>query len=110
MTMEATIHGRRMRLLGSREAPGVVLDTWEALDKRRGSVDRVGLVALVTDASDGTENPFLPWADTYAVGYTSDPDTDPVERFLEAVRQERERSRERLSEPLQFRQVHPSRD
>lgn len=106
MTTEATIHGRRMRLLGSREAPGVLLDTWQDLDQPPGSVTRVGVVALITDGSGGVENPFLPWGDTYAVGYTRNPSGDPVERFLEAVRQERERSRERLSAPLEMRAVY----
>jgi hypothetical protein len=96
---ETTIQGHRVRLLAVRSAPGVVLDIWEDSDQPVGSVFRVGVVAVVTDGSDGTRNPFLPWGAMYAVAYAAQPDPDPVKRFLEALRQERERAAERLGGP-----------
>lgn len=102
---ETTIQGHRVRLLSSREAPGVLLDTWEDLGQPVGTVFRVGVVATIQPGLEATAEPFMPWADTYAVGYVTRPDGDPEARFVEALRQERERALERLGGPVQFRQA-----
>lgn len=102
---ETTIQGHRVRLLSSRQAPGVRLETWEDLGQPVGTVFRVGVVATIQPGLEATAEPFMPWADTYAVGYVAHPDPDPVGRFLEALRQERARTAERLGGPLEFHQV-----
>lgn len=102
-----TIQGHRVRLLTSRRAPGLLLDTWEDLGQPVGTVFRVGVVATVQPGLEATAEPFMPWADTYAVGYVPRPDPDPAARFLEALRQERKRAAERLGGPVHFEQVWP---
>jgi hypothetical protein len=106
---ETTIHGRHVRLLESWQAPGLVLDRWEDLDEDSDSLRRIGVVVMIVDGGSHSpdEDPNMPWAEKWAVGYTDTPPNTPRKRFLEAVRQERERALERLSEPVEFRLVYP---
>lgn len=107
---ETTIRGRRVRLLESWEAPGLVLDRWEDPAEPCGSWRSIGVVVLVTDGGSHSvdEDPNMPWGDTWAMGYTPYPSEDPVERFREAIRQERERAAERLGGPITWEQIGPS--
>ena len=43
-----TIDGRPVRLLGTHQAPGCLIDTWETPDEEPGSDFRTGLVVTVT--------------------------------------------------------------
>lgn len=104
---ETTIQGHRVRLLSSRQAPGVLLDTWEDLGQPVGTISRVGVVATIQPGQEVTAEPFMPWADTYAVGYVAQPDVHPAARFVEAIRQEQERAAERLGGPVHYEQVRP---
>lgn len=104
---DTTIQGHRVRLLSTRQAPGVLLDTWEDLGQPVGSVSRVGIVATfqrghdLADGDTGLLNPFVP-DPVIAMGYVDQASADPVARFHEALGQERVRARERLSSPLSF--------
>lgn len=106
---ETTIQGHRVRLLATHRAPGVLVDTWEDLGKPVGSLWRVGVVVTFRDGHDyvngssGVAHPFLP-DPVYAAAYDDRPSRDPVERFQEALRQERERAMERLGGALHFEQ------
>lgn len=110
--IETTIQGHQVRLLATRQAPGVLLDTWEDLGQPRDSSRRTGVVVTfrkghdLLDGNTGLTDPFVP-SDIYAMGYDDQPSRDPAERFEEALRQERERARDRLGGPLRFNGVGP---
>lgn len=108
---EATIQGSRVRLLECLERDGVLIDTWEHLDQPEGAWRRVGAVVTFPvgyhwEPDGPLDLPDMPsaWA------YDDRPSADPVERFQEADRQERERARERLGGPVEFTQVYPPVD
>lgn len=103
-SIQTVIYGRQVRLVVTQHVPGMLLDTWEDLGKPAGSVFRVGVVASIRQGQEATAQPFIPWASAFAVAYVAQPDHDPVARFEEALLQERERARERMTDG-EFHQV-----
>lgn len=104
--METIIDGRPVRLLGTREAPGAIIDTWMALDEAADSVDRTGVVVTVRGGQEIAAEPFHGWAGNYGFAVVSAPADDAVARFQVALRQAHRRYEERMSDG-QFSQVWP---
>jgi len=101
-----TIGGRPVRLLGTREAPGAIIDTWKALDQRDDD-DAVGLVITFTAKYPDNEAQFYDDdLDLFARAYGVTPADDPAERFRVALEHDHQRAMERMSDG-QFSQVWP---
>ena len=105
-TMETTIEGKLVRLLGTRTAPGCLIDLWETPGEAPGSIFRTWLVVSVRTGQEQAAEPFHQWADVEGYAVVAEPASDPLERFREALRQARVRHEERHSD-AQFVQVLP---
>lgn len=96
--MITTIGDHQVRLVRTWEAPAAVIDAWETLDAPVGSVFHTGVVVTVLTGQEASAEPFHGWADVYGYAVVERPDSDPLERFHEALRQAHERHRQRHTE------------
>lgn len=104
MTIETTMQGQRVRLLWSSVENGVLLDTWEHLDRAPGSWLRIGYVGTFPVGQDW-EFGSMPDGPT-TTAYDDHPSRDPLERLRSALWQERARAKKRLTGG-QFQQIYP---
>jgi hypothetical protein len=97
--MRATVQGRRFELLDTVETALFMADVWRDLGHSLGHVFASGVVVLVRpQVAYATVEPFIPFGSLYALGWeVAEMPTDPVDRFQEALRQERLRAEERLT-------------
>lgn len=97
--VEGTFDGRFARLLTTVEGDGWVADTWDSPAERHGGLDfRAGVVFTVAPWAKAGAEPWTPWGSMFAFAVSERPASDPVERFHEALRQEHERARDRLTD------------
>lgn len=97
--MRGTVQGRHFVLLDTVETPLLVADVWRDLGHSLGHVFGTGVVVLVRpQVPYATVEPFIPFGHLYGLGWEVEQmPQDPVERFHEALRQERLRAQERLT-------------
>lgn len=105
-TVETTIDGQAVRLLGTATIPGGLIDTWETLEPRH-AVFRTGTVVTVATGQEQAAAPFFGWESVYGYAVVQRPADEPVARFQEALRQAHVRHEERQS-GARFTQVAAS--
>jgi hypothetical protein len=96
--VRADVQGRRVELLDTMNTALFTADVWRDLGHPLGHVFATGVVLLVRPQLPyATVEPFIPFGHLYGLGWEVEPPLDPVERFQEALRQERLRAEERLT-------------